>query len=294
MILVTGATGHFGEDAIDFLLGKVQPDALAALARDVRKAEPLAVKGIAVREGNYFDRDSLVKAFAGIEKLLFVSSSELENRVEQHKNVIDAAKAAGVKQIVYTSVLNPPADPYFKPALDHLETERLLKESGIAHTVLRNSFYLEIFPMFIGNALESGQIAFPAGDGKLTSAARTEMAEAAANILTGEGHENKIYEIGSEEAVSLGDVAEVLSELAGRKIDYLDIPLDAFKAELVKNQTPAPLVEMFAGIAEAIKHGELDYKSADLKNLLGRKPSGLKEFLRRTYFSGAAGEGAAA
>lgn len=293
MILVTGATGHFGRAAIDFLLQKIEPGGLAALARDPHKAADLTARGVAVRTGDYFDDDSLVEAFAGVDELLFVSSSVLENRVRQHKNVIDAARAAGVNRIVYTSVLHPPADPYFKPGLDHLATERLLRDSGIDYTILRNGFYLEIFPMLIGGALASGKIAFPGGDGKLTSAPRVEMAEAAANVLTGDGHAGKVYEIGSEQPVSLTDAAAALSDLSGRPIEYVDIPLADFRAELVKTGTPPPVVEMYAGIAEAVKHDELNFPSADLERLLGRKPAGLKEFLKATYFAQPAGDGAA-
>ena len=294
MILVTGATGHFGKAAIDFLLKKVNSSELAALVRDTKKAADLSAEGVEVRQGDYFNYNSLVKAFEGVEKILFVSSSDLTNRVTQHANVINAAKAANVKHIVYTSVLNPPEKPYFSAGTDHIETERLLKDSGVAHTILRNAFYFETLPMFLGDALETGRIFFPAGDGRLSNASRIDMAEAAANVLSGGGHENKIYEIGANDSFSFADVAVALSELAGKQIEYVDIPLEAFKAELASNQTPAPVIEMLSGIAEAVKHNELNFPSADLENLLGRKPLALREFLRQTYFGQNAGESAAA
>ncbi|HEY8561898.1 MAG TPA: SDR family oxidoreductase [Pyrinomonadaceae bacterium] len=284
MILVTGATGHFGGAALDFLLRKRNSEKTAALARDVQKAEGLRAKGIEVRRGDYFDYDSLVRAFAGVEKLLFVSSNDLTERVLQHANVIDAAKAANVERIVYTSVLNPPENPYFTASRDHLETEKLLRDSGIAYTVLRNAFYFETMPMFLGGVLETGEFAFPAGDARVSHASRLDMAEAAANVLLEAGHENKIYEIGANGSFSFQDIADALSELAGRPIAYVDVPLADFKAQLRENQTPAPIVEIIAGIAEAVRHGELNYPSADLENLLGRKLLTLKEFLRRTYF----------
>lgn len=284
MILVTGATGHYGGAAVDFLLGKRNSEDVAALVRDVTKAEALTAKGVDVRQGDYFDYDSLVKAFAGVEKLLFVSSNDLTDRVRQHANVINAAKAANVEHIVYTSILNPPANPHFTASVDHIETERLLKDSGIDHTILRNAFYFETLPQFLGDVLETGKIVFPAGDGEVTHASRIDMAEAAANVLSGAGHENKIYEIGARAAFSFQDLADTLSELAGKKIEYIDLPLDAFKAELVKHQTPAPVVEMIAGIAEAVKNNQLNYPSADLENLLGRKLLTLKEYLKQTYF----------
>jgi NAD(P)H dehydrogenase (quinone) len=285
MILVTGATGHFGGAAIDFLLKKSAAGEFAALAREPERAEALTARGIDVRKGDYFDYDSLREAFAGIEKLLFVSSNEIENRVLQHANVINAAKAAGVKHIVYTGVLHPPEKPHFTAATDHVETEKLLKDSGVAYTILRNAFYFETIPMFLGDVLETGKIVFPAGDAKMSHASRIDMAEAAANVLLGAGHENKIYEIGANSSFSFADLADDLSALAGKKIEYVDLPLDDFKAELVKNQTPLPMVEMIAGIAEAVKHNELNFPSADLENLLGRRLLTLKEFLKQVYFS---------
>ena len=284
MILVTGATGHYGGAAIDFLLEKRNSEAVAALVRDVKKADALAAKGVEVRQGDYFDHDSLLKAFTGIEKLLFVSSNELTDRVRQHANVIKAAKAANVKHIVYTSILNPPENPHFTASVDHIETEKLLRESGVAYTILRNAFYFETIPQFLGDVLGTEKIVFPAGDAGVTHASRIDMAEAAANVLLTGGHENKIYEIGARESFSFQDLADTLTELAGKKIEYIDVPLDAFKAGLIKHQTPAPLVEMLAGIAEAVKNNELNYPSADLENILGRKLLPLREFLKQTYF----------
>lgn len=294
MILVTGATGHFGGAAIDFLLKKIEPGEIAALVRDTKKADSVAAKGIDVRKGDYFDYDSLVKAFAGVEKLLFVSSGELENRVGQHANVINAAKAAGVRFIAYTSILNPPANPYFTVAADHIQTERLLENSGITYAFLRNAFYFETIPMFIGDALGTGKIFFPAGDGKLSNAARIDMAEAAANVILSDGAENKIYEIGADGSFTFQDIANILSELAGREIEYIDIPTKELETELINTQTPMPLVGLITGGAEAIKHNQLNYPSPDLENLLGRKPLELKEFLKQTYFSQTVGDSATA
>ena len=284
MILVTGATGNFGRAAIDFLLAKRDSETVAALARDLKKADDLKAKGVDVRQGDYFSFDSLVKAFEGVEKLLFVSSNDLTDRVGQHANVINAAKAAGVKHIVYTSILNPPEKPHFTASLDHIETEKLLQNSGIAYTILRNAFYFETIPMFLGNVLETGQLVFPAGDARISHASRIDMAEAAANVLTSAGHENKIYEIGANGSFSFVDLADALSDLAGRRIEYVDIPLADFKAGLIENKTPEPLIEIITGIAEAVRNNELNFPSADLENLLGRKLLTLKEFLQQTYF----------
>src|SRR5688572_14936796 len=158
MILVTAATGHLGTATIDYLLKKNVPASqIASLVRDEKKATGLSAKGIALRKGDYFDAASLQKAFEGIDTLVFVSSGSIEDRVSQHRNVVNAAKTANVKHIIYTSVLKASETLKFLPAIDHYHTETFLKESGIPYTIFRNTFYVEVLPMLFGGALESGQ-----------------------------------------------------------------------------------------------------------------------------------------
>lgn len=159
-----------------------------------------------------------------------------------------------------------------------------MKASRIAYTILRNGYYLDMLPMFIGDALETGRIYYPAGDGRASFAARIDLAEAAANVLISDGHENRIYHTCGNTSYSFHDVAKSLSELAGKKIEYVDIPLEAMKDELRRSQVSELEVDLMTGIAESIKYNEGDYPSPDLENLLGRKPVGLKEFLKQTYF----------
>ena len=150
MILVTCATGHLGKATIDFLLKKVPAGSVAALVRDLSKAEELKSQGITLRMGDYSDPASLASAFRGVETLLLISSGTLEGRVQQHINAIDAAKANGVKHIIYTSVLRSNPDTKFTVGVDHYHTEEYLKKSGIAYTFFRNTFYTEVLPMFLG------------------------------------------------------------------------------------------------------------------------------------------------
>jgi len=283
MILVTGANGHLGKATIEFLIKKINPGQIFGMVRDPQKAEDLNTKGIVVRQGDYFDYNSLTKAFKGINKLLFISSGTVDDRIKQHKKVIDAAKELGVKHILYTSMLNTSSSPYFIPGKDHFETEKYLKSSGITYTILRNAYYIDVLPMFIGEALTTGKIYYPAGEGRVSFTARVDMAEATANILVNQGHENKIYPFGVNTSYSFQDIAKALSELANKQIDYVDIPLETMRQELLKKKTPEFLVNMLTQLAESFKHNEGNYPDPTLENLLGRKPVGLKEFLKNTY-----------
>lgn len=284
MILVTGSTGHLGKAVIAFLLKKAHSNQIAALARDPKKAEDLTAKGIDVRQGDYSDYDSLVKAFEGIEKLLLVSSSALAGVAEQHANAINAATKAGVKYIIYTSIVSRSKNPHFKLINDYKKTEEDLKASRIAYTILRNGYYLDMLPMFIGDALETGRIYYPAGDGRASFAARIDLAEAAANVLISDGHENRIYHTCGNTSYSFHDVAKSLSELAGKKIEYVDIPLEAMKDELRRSQVSELDVNLMAGIAESIKYNEDNYPSHDLKKPFRQKTRGTEGISEANLF----------
>ncbi|GAB3923218.1 SDR family oxidoreductase [Larkinella terrae] len=279
MIAITGATGHLGKATLEFLVTKTSPDSLVALVRDPAKAVDLAAKGIQVRVGNYDDPAVLVTSLAGVDKLVLISSSLTgPERVQQHTHVINAAKEAGVRHVFYTSAPKPSLEARFTPAIDHFLTEELLKESGLAYTFFRNSIYLDVLPMMVGNATQTGQLHYPAGEGKVSFALRNDIAEGLANALTTEGHENKIYEIGAPVSWSFADIAAALSQ-NGKTVEYIDIPTSAFEAELLKH-LPAPVAKVYTGLAEAIKHNELNEPDPTLENFLGRPPVSLSEFLK--------------
>lgn len=279
MIAITGASGHLGKATLNFLLAKTNPSSLVAVARDTEKVADLAAKGVTVRQGDYTDSASLVAAFAGVDTLVLISSAVLgDERIRQHTNVINAAKEAGVKHIFYTSAPNPSLTAHFTPAIDHFQTENLINESGLAYTIFRNNLYLDILPGVLGDAPQSGKLYFPAGDGKVSFVLRADIAEGLANALLSEGHENKIYEIGSPESYSFGDIAAALSQ-SGKSVDYIDIPNSAYEAELQKH-LPAHYAKMYAGMAEGVKQGDFDVPDATLENLLGRQPVTLTDFLK--------------
>jgi len=281
--LITGSTGNLGSATIKFLLNKVSPSEIAALARNEEKAKPLINRGVDVRIGNYDDYDSLVKAFQGIDKLLLISSSEMGNRAAQHINAINAAKEAGVKHIVYTSFIRQKDDPnsaLWFIAKDHVETEEHLVNCGIPYTLFKNGFYMDMITDFIGeNVLETQTVFLPAGDGKVNFASRKEIAEALANVLTSEGHENKSYNIGGETTTSFGEIAAFLSEISGKKINYVSPDAETYKQELAKHNVPEMYINMFAAFAIAFSENAMDVPSNDLTELLGRKSMEVKNFL---------------
>jgi len=286
MILVTGATGHLGNAAIQSLLKKGVPaHEITALVRDENKAVNLKDQGIQIKIGNYNDYNSLKEALQGVDKLLLISSNEVADSLIQQKSVINAAKENGVGHIVYTGMeiknYETTAIPFVSQV--HKDTTDYLKETGIVYTILNNTLYADSIGKFSGETfLESG-IFFPAGDGKLPWVPRAEMGEAAAVVLTTSGHEHKTYAITADTAYSFEEIAGMLSAITGKEVKYLKPDLNTFSDGLVKAGVPKEIVSFLGGFGTAIKNGEFDTHCSDLENLLGRKPMELKEFLKITY-----------
>lgn len=287
MILVTGATGHFGKSAIHFLLKKgVPPHQIAALVRDESKAADLKEQGIVLRKGDYDDYASLVTGFTGVDKLLLVSGSDIAHRSKQQTNAVKAAKEAGVKYILYTSFERrneTDASPIAFVAKAHIETEQNIRDTGIPYTFFRNNLYTDFIPVFIGEKVLETGVYWPSADGRLASATREDMAEAAANVLTGAGHEGKEYVIANTENSSFADVAAILSKLSGKTVSYTSPSPEEYKAALTHAGVPEMYINMFAAFAEAIKQGEFESSKTDLELLLGRKPVSTAAYLETIF-----------
>lgn len=286
-ILVTGATGGLGSATIEWLLEKTSASDIVAMARDLSKLKDLEAKGIGIRSGDYTDYDSLVKAFTGIDKLYFVSGNDVENRVPQHENVARAAKAAGVSHVVYTSFERKnetASSPLAAVAEGHLKAEAAIKASGVPYTILKHNLYMEVIPLFIGEkVIEQGMIYLPAGDGKTSFMSRKDMAEVGASVLTSEGHENKYYNISSDQAYSFAEIAEMLTEISGKKINYVSPSADDFSKTLRGFGVPELVIGISLGFALGIAQEELDTTSDDPKRLTGHQPTPLKTFLTSVY-----------
>lgn len=286
-ILVTGATGHLGAAVVNNLLDRIPAADIAVIARDAEKAKALHSKGVAVIAADYDNYDSLVSAFKGIEKLYFVSSSDVVNRLAQHQNVVNAAMEAGVKHIIYTSAQRKFEDgtsaiAYVADA--HWKTDQMIKDSGLDFTILKHGLYSDILPMFMGaDVLNSGVIFLPAGNGRSSYASRSDLAQAASIVLTSAGHEGKIYEFGGKESVSFHDIAEMLSELSGKKIQYASPSQEEFVLQLQNFGVPAQDIEGFATFCAAIAQGEFDSPTSNLEKILGSAPQTVREFLKTAY-----------
>ncbi|HZE41792.1 MAG TPA: SDR family oxidoreductase [Stackebrandtia sp.] len=270
MYVVTGATGHLGRLSVEALLARgVAPRDLRVAVRDPAKAADLGERGIAVAHGDYDDPASLSSALAGADKLLFISASEVGQRVRQHTNVIDAAVEAGVGEVAYTSLLSADTSR-IGLAAEHLETERLLAASGLPHVLLRNGWYLENYTEHLDGDLEHGVRLGCAADGRVSAAARADYAEAAAVVVTGDGHAGKVYELAGDSSFTMTDLAAEVGLLSGRQVSYRDLPPEEFIAELTKAGLPQGVAEMLADWDSGVARGDLYSTRTDLHDLIGR------------------------
>lgn len=288
-ILVTGATGQLGKAVTESLLTKTNAVNISILVRDAAKAADLKAKGVNVLIGDYNNYASLVKAFKGIDKLYMVSGNDIANRIPQQNNVVNAAKEAGVKHVVYTSFQRKNetgSSPIAFVAAGHLNTEQKLKESGLTYTLLQHGIYADMLPIFAGaHLLTNHTIYLPAGDGKTVYALRTDQAEAGAKVLLDETgkYNNKSIELTGSEAVSWGQVAEIIAKITGQPIVYVSPSNEEFAATLTKAGVPDEYIALFSGFSNAAKEGEFENISEQMEDILGRKPVTVAEYLKTVY-----------
>lgn len=275
-IAVTGATGQLGRLIIESLKSKVAADGIVALVRSPEKAGDL---GVEARAFDYSRADQLAPALAGVDTLMLVSSSEIGQRAVQHRNVIEAAKQAGVGRIVYTSVLHADTLP-LDLAAEHRETEAALAEVGIPTTILRNGWYSENYAGSIQGALMSGALVGSAGEGRVSSAARADYAEAAATVLTSAGHEGKTYELAGDVAWTLPNLAAEISLQTGRDIPYKDLPEADYAAVLKGAGVPEGFAHAIAGWDVAASKGALFDDGHQLSALIGRPTTPLAQTVK--------------
>ncbi|AJQ97783.1 SDR family oxidoreductase [Gynuella sunshinyii] len=280
MIAITGATGQLGQLVIKHLLQKTSADNIIALARNLDKAKTLQDFGVEVRQADYSQPDTFVTALKGVTKLLLISSSEVGQRIQQHKHVIDAAKQAGVELIAYTSLLHADSSP-LALAEEHVATETYLKEVGIPHVLLRNGWYTENYLVSIAPALANGGFIGCAKDGKISSAAREDYAEAAAVVLTLDAPQaGKVYELSGDESYTLTELCAIISEESGKKISYIDMEEAEFAKALEGAGLPGPFAALLANSDTGVSKGGLFDESHTISALTGHPTASLRQLVR--------------
>jgi len=269
MIAITGASGQLGRLVIQSLLERVPAGQIVALVRDPGKVQDLAARGVVVRTADYNQPATLTAALNGVDKLLLISSNELGNRAAQHRAVIDAAKAAGVTLLAYTSVLHADTST-LGLAAEHRDTEAALKASGVPHVLLRNGWYTENYLANVPSAVEHGVLLGSAGEGRISSAPRADYAQAAAVVLTTEGQAGKVYELAGDSSYTLTELAALISEKTGKPVAYQNLPQAEFEAVLISVGLPAGLAALLADSDAAAEKGALFDEGGALGRLIGR------------------------
>lgn len=269
MIVVTGATGQLGRLVIAALLKTVPAASVIAAVRNPDKAADLAALGVQVRRADYTDAASLDSAFQGAEKVLLISSNAIGQRLAQHQAVIDAAKRAKVQLLAYTSVLRADTST-LGLAAEHLHTELAIKDSGVPAAILRNGWYSENYTAGVPGAVAQGAIYGSAGDGRISSAARSDYAAAAAAVLSGSGHAGRIYELAGDSAYTLSELAAEVARQSGKAVEYRNIPEADYKAALIGFGLPEVIASLLSDSDTAASKGALFDEGRQLSALIGR------------------------
>ncbi|RQO30800.1 NAD(P)-dependent oxidoreductase [Taibaiella sp. KBW10] len=289
-ILITGATGGLGGAVVNFLKSQVPVSDIAILARNAESEQVKAYQneGIGVKIGTYDDKNSLIKAFTGIDILYFVSGNDIDARMAQHEQVVSAAKEAGVKHILYTSTVRKnesAAAPLYPVVSTHVQTEEWIKASGMTYTILRHNLYAEVILMFLGDQLlQTKSIFLPTGDGKTSFVVREDFAQAEANIIAQAAqHENKIYELNGTEQLSFAEIGTIIAGASGTELQYTSPDVTTFTDALSAAGLPSVVIDTLSQFSQAIAAGEFDTVTDDLARLLGKAPQSVSEFLKNVY-----------
>lgn len=281
MILITGATGKLGKKVIQTLLKKIPAKTIVAFVRDEQKAMDFKTVGVQIRIGDYDNISSIESAMQGIEKVLLISGGNASNIVQQHKNVIDAAKKAGVSMFAYTGrALKDRATLTSKFIDTHFQTDELVMASGMNYILFRNILYMDSLLFTVGTNVTETGINLPTGNGRVAFALRSELGEAIANVLSTENQSNKIYNFTGTQSYSFDDIASTLTELTGKPVKYNSVEPETFLGILKERGVPVQIAHHVLDSMIDIKNGQEDVVTTDLENTLGRKPATLREGLK--------------
>lgn len=279
-IVVTGATGQLGRHVLEALLERGVPAGeIVAAGRSVEKLADFAARGVQVKAMDYADAGSVAAALKGAKRVLLISGSEVGQRVDQHRTVIEAARAEGVELLAYTSIANADTTAMLL-ADEHKATEALLRESGVPFVLLRNGWYLENYTEQLPGTLAQGAVAGSAGDGKVSGASRADYAYAAAAVLVADDQAGKVYELGGDDAFSMADLASEISAATGKSISYNNLPAGEYAGLLASVGVPEAFAEILADSDLGIARGDLLVSTGDLRRLIGRPTTSLGQAVR--------------
>lgn len=284
MIVVTGATGQLGQLVIAALLETTAPSQIVAAVRDVAKAGKLAALGVQVRAADYNDASSLDAAFAGASKILLISSNEVGQRVQQHQNVIDAAKRSGAGLLVYTSLLHADTSP-MALAAEHVATEAAIRASGLGYSVLRNGWYLENHTEHLAPVLAHGAVLGSASDGVISAASRADYAAAAAFVLTSSAAPAPVYELAGDDGFTLAQLAAEVAAQSGKAIVYKNLPQHDYQAVLVSVGVPEGFAAILADSDVGASNGALEEHGKQLSALIKRPTTTLFDAVKAALAS---------
>lgn len=281
-ILVTGASGQMGAVVIEHLLKSISAQQIHVITRKEEKRQALQSQGLQAFIGDYGNVSALERAMDGVDTVLLISSGDQGDRMQEHKNVVDAAKKMGVTSIAYTSrSLKNRATLFNKLMEEHFATEDYIQASGLKYIIFQNALYMEVIPYYVGNAvLEGGGFSQVAGNGKVAFTMRKDLSEAMANVLLNETFNNQVYKFTASETYSFYDVADTLSELSGKTVQYTPIEVPEYKELMKKKGLPEPMVDKIVNFNVDIKNDQESTVTNDLEIKLGRKPTNLKEGLK--------------
>ncbi|MDR2513240.1 MAG: SDR family oxidoreductase [Puniceicoccales bacterium] len=279
-IAITGSTGQLGRLVIEQLLKSVPAEQIVAIARTPEKAHELSKHNISVRKANYADTSTLKNAFSGIDRLLLIASNELGRRVAQHANVINAAVRQGVQMLAFTSLVHANRSTA-SLAIEYAQTEADIKASGLPHVILRNGWYTENYMVGVPAALASGTLLGCAGNGRISSACRADLAEAAAKILTSADPSGQTLELAGDSAYTLAELAAEISQQSGKKIIYKNLSETAYRDALLSAGFPEPAASMFATWDIEASRDTLFEEGQQLSKCLGHPTTPMHETLKK-------------
>jgi NAD(P)H dehydrogenase (quinone) len=278
-VAVTGASGHLGRKVADLVLDRLDPAGVVLLTRTPEALAAYAERGAVVRPADFDEPASLRDAFAGVERALLISALDFERRTSQHRAAIEAAKAAEVRHVIYTSIPEPGEGNPAAATPSHRATEEALRDSGLAWTFLRNSLYAEFQAPVVAQAISSGQLVTSAGEGRVAYVSRDDCAGAAAAVLVKDGHERQAYDITGPEAIGPRDIAALAAELGGRPVEVVPVDDEALIAGMVAGGVPEPVARVVTSFAAAAREGFLDTVTNAVEELSGKQPTSLREIV---------------